>query len=391
MRFIHLHRKQLLYHLPLIILLLIASLEFGLLLRHKSPYVSDSYFYQHMFYELQGDSFNEAQTKILNKLKTKQLSDVEKNIFFNPDKYEYSLSQFLRRPLYPFTAYILNIFLQNEYLAFIIPVFASYLSCIALTYLLFRFRFDRFWSTLGTALFLRFYPFLDWSTYFMTDTIGAFFWLLQLYLVLLYVKKPRGLVMTGYLLALIISIFNREQSMLMVLTLFLLFGFRRLYVQSIVRAITKLFVPTLVFTVALLVVNSVLKLPSLYVSWTYLQSNFGYFPLEYTWQETARFLFDALIQLHTVLVLELIRHRWWFIITLLGIGGVYKLFMREKKPRLIDTLMLASSVAAYVGLIIVPFLTYRHFYPTIIGVIYFSLYMTQSFFYGKTQRALPDG
>ena len=379
-------RKSVLKYFPLIFLLLLASLEFILLLRHKSPYMSDSYFYQHIYYQMQGDSYGEAHDKILKKLDVNKLSNIEKNMFFNADKYQYSLSRYVRRPLYPFMALLTNFIVRNDYLAFLLPVFVSYLGVIAITYLLFRYRFDLFWSTLGTLLFMRFYPYLDWSTYFLTDTIGAFFWMLQIYLIIKYIIKPQSLILIVYVISLILSLLAREQSVLMILIVVGVFIINKIYQQKNEKFSTykKLFIASSIITIIFFIINTVFKFPSLYDSWIYLQSNFGYNNQNYSLIETARFLWGELIKLHVGLVDELVRHRWWLIITFLGFYGTFLLFIKHKKTQLIDILIFVSALASYIGLIIIPYLTYRYFYPTIIGIIYFAIYSINIIFYPKT-------
>lgn len=367
--------------LPLGVLLIIATLEFVLLLRHKSPYVSDSYFYNHIFYTFQGNNFDQARQKILNKLDNNKLSDIEKNIFYNTDQYHYSLSRYIRRPLYPFTAYLLNIFIRNEYLSFIIPVFLSYIGVITLTYILLRNRFDSFWASVGTALFIGFYPFIDWSSYFLTDTIGAFFWLAQIYLILKYLQKPKSIILNSFVLLLIISLFNREQSILMIATVGLIIIIGRFFAldKKIHSPLNKIFLSSGLISTIFLAANAILKQPSLYNSWIYLQSNFGLYSTHYSYLQTTVFLSDQQIALHLGLLMDLIRHRWWATITALGIIGFAQIFIIFKKPKLLDIIVLASSISAYIGLIIIPFLSYRYFYPTIIGVIFFAVHALRFF------------
>ena len=139
--------------------------------------------------------------------------------------------------------------------------------------------------------------------------------------------------------------------------------------------------------IAYLIINVILKQPTLYDSWIYLQSSFGYYDKQYTLTETISFLFVELIELHKGLIMDLIRHRWWATFSVLGLVGIFQSFLIYKKPKFLDILMFASAVAAYIGLTIIPFLSYRYFYPTIIGLIYFSLYVIQRFF-SKQQNSL---
>lgn len=375
-------RKNIILYLPFCILLLIATLEFFLLLRHKSPYLSDSYFYKHIFYEMQGDSFDTARQKIVAQVDFQKADDITKNFFLNQDKYRYSLSRYRRRPLYPLTAYLINLFITNEYWAFIIPIFVSYVGSIALIYFLFRYRFDSFWASFGTALFIGFNPFIDWSTYFLTDTIGAFFWLLQIYLIFKLVQKPSKIVFAAYMLSLIVSLFNREQSLLMVIVILIVLLLCRMFKlnKGFFPSLYKIKRVSIGIAVAYLIINAILKQPNLYDSWIYLQSSFGYYDKQYTLTETISFLFFELIELHKGLIMDLIRHRWWATFSVIGLVGVFQSLLIYKKPKFLDILMFASAIAAYIGLIIIPFLSYRYFYPTIIGLIYFSLYAIQRFF-----------
>ncbi len=371
-----LRSKLSLIPISLVILLIIATLEFVLLLRHKSPYLSDSYFYNHIYYQFQGYNYGDSHNKILKKIDDKKISDIEKNIFYNPDKYEYSLSRYLKRPLYPFSAYLLNIFTHNEYLSFIIPIFISYLGCITLIYLLFNARFEKFWATFGTALFIGFNPFIDWSTYFLTDTIGAFFWLLQLYMIFKYIKKPKSLTLSLYVLLLVISLFNREQSLLMCVTSLFILIIGRIFKlgKKTYHPLNKILLTSIAITVIYLIVNSLLKQPNLYDSWIYLESSFGYYSIHPSYVQTIKYILNQIAVLHVGLLMDLIRHRWWMTFTILGFVGAIQSFIIYKKPKLLDIIIIASSVSAYLGLIIVPFLSYRYFYPTIIGTIYFSIH-----------------
>lgn len=370
---------------PVVILIIIACMEFFLLLRHKSPYLSDSYFYNHIFYRFQGYSHDEAYYKILKKIDTNRLSEVEKNIFFNKDKYNYSLSRYVRRPLYPFFSNIVYSFSKNEYFAFVLPVFIAYIGSVLLTYLILGKRFDPLLTSLGTAFFVGFYPFIDWSTYFLTDTIALFFWMLQIYLVLSYMETSKRKYFWLYILSLLLSLFNREQGVLMPLVLIVvavgnwLFKIPKLALYNL----KKIFLVSVCISLFYLVSNYLLKQPSLYDSWVYLESNFGYYSQSYSLAETLRFLINKLFVLHEGLLWEIARHRWWTLVTFLGFLGFLHLFIIKKTPKLIDLLILGSSFAAYMNLIIVPYLSYRYFYPTIIGVIYFSLYSMNSFLNSK--------
>ena len=381
-------RQSVIASIPLCILLVLASLNFFLLLRHKSPYVTDSYFYTHMMYEFQGNSFDDAYRRVVGKIDITQFDAIGQNFFLNQDRYAYSLSRYIRRPLYPLTAYLINSVVHNEYIALLLPNFISYIGCFVLLYLLFQLRFGSFWATLGTALFMGFYPFLDWSTYFLTDTIGAFFWLLQIYLLFRYVNQPNNATFGMYIVLLLVSLLNRELGVLLFLVILPMIVNARTFTldTKIVSRLKKLFVASGTVSLVYIVGNTFLKQPSLYDSWIYLQSSFGYYAQSYTLTETMVFLVEALVRLHLGLMMELVRYRWWGLFTILGLIGVIQVFLVYKKPKFIDVLMLFSSAVAYIGLIIVPFLSYRYFYPTIIGVIYFALHAIRLLFAWQQQE-----
>ena len=94
----------------IILLISFAIVQFLLILRHKSPYLSDSYFYKHMFYQMRGDSYDQAKEKIISQIDIDQLDKITRKIFTEDDSYQYSYSFFTKRPLYPFLARIVNIF-----------------------------------------------------------------------------------------------------------------------------------------------------------------------------------------------------------------------------------------------------------------------------------------
>ncbi|KKQ77371.1 MAG: Membrane protein [Parcubacteria group bacterium GW2011_GWA1_38_7] len=114
------------------------------------------------------------------------------------------------------SAYLVNMIIPNVYLSFLIPVLAAYLGTIVLVYIFSVRELGKIFAIATTALFISFYPFLDWSTYFMTDTIGAFFWLLQLFFIYKFIKTHTNKWLVLFAAVLAISLLNREQNVLMV-------------------------------------------------------------------------------------------------------------------------------------------------------------------------------
>src|SRR4030065_1472832 len=168
---------------PLLFILVFAVTQYLLIFRHKSPYLSDSYFYKHIFYEIKGDSFDLARQKVVSQVDLKGVDDITVNFFSNDEAYRNSLSFFTKRPLYPLLAAFVSLFASNEFLDFVIPVFVAYIASIILSFYIFRQGLYFFFAIFSTSLLISFYPFLDWSTYFLTDTNGFAFWLLLLFII----------------------------------------------------------------------------------------------------------------------------------------------------------------------------------------------------------------
>ena len=63
------------------ILILFSALQFILILRHKSVYLSDSYFYKHIFYQIKGDSYILAKEKIISHVDLDRADKITRKIF----------------------------------------------------------------------------------------------------------------------------------------------------------------------------------------------------------------------------------------------------------------------------------------------------------------------
>ena len=55
-------------YLPLFLLLVFAAVQYILIFRHKSPYLSDSYFYKHIYYEIKGADYETAKSKVASQI-----------------------------------------------------------------------------------------------------------------------------------------------------------------------------------------------------------------------------------------------------------------------------------------------------------------------------------
>lgn len=361
--------------IPLILFLLVASVEYFLLLRHKSPYLSDSYFYQHMVYSFQGSSFDEARKKTLQQLDNSKLDEIEKNFYWNENQYRESLSFFIKRPLYPAVAYLLTNITNNLYSSLLVPVYLAYIGSIALVYIISQKAGSKFVMLYTTVGLLVFYPFLDWSTYFLTDTIGAFFWLLQLLFIYYYfqTQELRWLYLFASFLAL--SLCNREQSALMIVFFFSLLILFKKYAPTkigLFRLGKKGLFVTFIIVTFYLGILTLTQQKTLYDTLLYTQNNYGLYNRSYSLNETALYFQTAIKKAHLGLMQDLLRHRGWVIQLILATGGTSYIFLIKKKPKLLDNIMLASSIASYAAIFLYPVLSYRYFIPLIIGIVYFS-------------------
>src|SRR3990167_9768027 len=99
----------------LFLLLIFSTVQYLLILRHKSPYLSDSYFYKHIFYQIKGDSYDLARQKVVSQVDLTSADEITINFFTKGEAYKNSLSFFTKRPLYPVSAAIISMFISNEF------------------------------------------------------------------------------------------------------------------------------------------------------------------------------------------------------------------------------------------------------------------------------------
>ena len=373
---------------PLIFFILFGSTEFFLLLRHKSPYISDSYFYKHIFYNYYGDNFEIAYNKVLSQIDFSQTDEISRNFYLNKDQYQDSLRFFTKRPFYPFIAAVIYFFIKNDYWSFLLPVFLAFLGCILLTYELVaksKIYFFALYSTVGLLLF---YPFLDWSTYFLTDTIGTFFWLLQVLLILKIFTTKKMIWFWPYGIILMISFLNREQSFLMVVFFFLVslllkrFG----YEKKLSQLSNIGMVVSLTITCMYLLIMIITGQKTLYDTVIYTQNNYGLNHNDYSLNETLLYMQNAIYKAHIGFFRDLLSHHWWLVHVFLSIvGGIYVFCIKNLRPTLIDILILVSGFSSYLAIFLYPVLSYRYFIPVVIMIVYFSSQILYPFFLGKPE------
>jgi len=366
----------------LFLLLIFSTVQYLLILRHKSPYLSDSYFYKHIFYQSKGDSYDLARQKVVSQVDLKGVDDITVNFFSNDEAYRNSLSFFTKRPLYPLLAAFVSLFASNEFLDFVIPVFVAYIASIILSFYIFRQGLSFFFAIFSTSLLISFYPFLDWSTYFLTDTIGFAFWLLLLFIIYKYIKKGESKLLIFFSGSLSISLLNREQSLfilpllIILLSLMTLFRIRN---KEIIRGI-KLIIFTLIVVGIYFLISTVTKQRTLLGTINYTQNSYGLFQRDYTFFETVTYMSDAIKRSHIAFIEDLTRHHWWFVFFILGIFGIIKIFCFNSKRQLLDLLFFSSAIASYLSIFFYPVLSYRFFYPILTALLYFSSKLIRGYF-----------
>lgn len=360
-----------------------ATIQFFLILRHKSPYLSDSYFYKHIYYQFKGYNFDQAYEKVKGQIYLAKEDEIGRNIFSNSGSYKNSYSFFTKRPLYPYTAYLLDFIFKNEYVAFLTPVFLSYLGVILLVFYFSNERFNYLFASLTTAFFIAFYPFLDWSTYFLTDTIGAFFWFLQLFFIYKFLKDKKTIWLSFYLLFLVVSLLNREQSLLMVFTLSLVY-FLTIFSKPKIKIdkikLMKIFLLTLVFSMFYILSTFWLKQRSLLDTIVYTANSYGLNEKDFSQSDLLAYQLDAILKSHFIFFRDLVSHHWWFALSFLSILGLIETLFFRRKTSLVDLLIFSSGIASYLSIYFYPVLSYRFFYPTVFMIIYFAIKLFNEYF-----------
>lgn len=359
-------------------LLLFAAVQFILILRHKSPYISDTFFYQHKFYQLRGYTPQESYQKIISQVDLAKLDQTTGRMLSTFDSFNQTNEFFQRRLLYPFLAYLLNSFSRQEYLSFLIPIFLSYIGIVFLSYRFVRVSQPPVFAALAGSMVVAFYPLLDWSTYFLTDTIGAFFWLLVIYCVYRYLVSPSTKLLKLYVVFLVIAFLNREQTLLLVPALLLFSLFLKIFkLSQALTRIAPIVLITIITSVVYLIFSTLLSTKSVLDNLAYMINNFTP-TTNYNFATITTYLWESFVNSHVVLFFDITRHHWWFVVTALGLTGIARTLI-GKKPRPLDLLMISSGLASYL-MILWPFLSYRFLIPAIIAVIYFSTKLLLEYF-----------
>lgn len=365
----------------LLAILAFSTLQFFLILRHKDPFVSDTYFYKHVYYQLQGSSSEDARRKIISEIDLQNADMVTKNIFLNENAYNNSYSFFSKRPFYPFSIYLLSFF-TNDYYAFLIPVFLSYLGLITLVYFLSRTALTEFFSIFTTALFISFYPFLDWSTYFLTDTISAFFWLMCVFWIYIFIKTNSPTILVLFAVTLAVSLLNREQNglILAVIPILILLSFLLKLPINIIKRSVNLFLVTLIVVGIFFTTFTVLGQRSLTDTLNYIQNNHGLLSKTYTMQETFNYVTSSIILDHKIFLIDLVKHHWWFTFLVLSLLGIINFFRAKKTQSVEAALILASGITSYLLVFIFPHYSYKYYFPLLFTIVFFTSHFLQTYF-----------
>jgi len=367
------------------LLLLLSAVEFFLILRHKSPYSSDSRFYQHIVYSFQGNSYAQSKDKVLSNISSDRLDAVSKNFFYHPQAYQWSLKFFTKRPLYPLTAAILNKIGFSEFASFAIPLFIAYLGTVIVIFSLMAKGLNSFPAVVATALFIAFRPFLEWATYFQPDVIGSFLWLIMIWELYRYVFLAENRRLKYYAVILVLSLFTREQGLLMVIAAAIIWLFTKKTEASRAPLVTA------VIGITYISVSTLTGQATIFDTIKYLQNNYGLTNNSYTVAQTLSFMAKEIFTAHRLLFLDLARHRWWLLIFTLGIIGAYRRLCRPKKIKDIELLLFASGISAYAAIFFYPSFSYKYFFPTAVSLIYFAVKFITEFFSPPTVSSSLKG
>lgn len=353
----------------LLTILLIANLESFLLLRHKSPFISDSYFYRHMVYQYLGNNYDQSRNRVIETLSPIKLDQISSNFFYNESGYQKTLKYFTKRPFYPWLVSVIYRFTNHEYFSFLLPQLFALNIFLITSFYLFRQGLPNSWAIISTALIAAFLPLIEWTTYFTGDIIGAGFWLLQITLLFKLIQKPKIInAKIAFLLTLGLSLLNREQSLLMNLILPILYLSTKNQLSKKTLALTWK-ITALISIIYL----SILKLTGQYTVFdtiSYLRNNYGFSDNAYTFSQNIPFILRSIVSAHQSFLADLIHHRWWLTITLSGITGA---IFTMKRPQIIDFVMLASAIGSYAAIFAYPSFSYKYFFPVVVSLVYFSI------------------
>jgi hypothetical protein len=356
----------------LFILIIVATILFFLVLSSKSAYFSsDSYLYKHFYYQFKGYTYNEARDRILNEIDVTNFDTATKNILLNEETYKISLNLVNRRVFYPYFAYLTGFFIANDYVNLLIPVYLSYIGVIILIYLLIKTNKSSVFSFCVALLFLSFYPYVYWSTYFLTYTIGTFFWMFNVFSAYKYLQEKGNQWLILYTLSLVVSLTNRETSILLLpfLIFIKIFYLFKPNLKTHTAQLNKLLVSTILIVAGFFMFIFLFKQKNIMDAIVYNQNNFGLYNTNRSLIEVIQFWFNSVIYVHQGLLSDLLKHKLWGSILLLTLVDIF--IVKIKKINQLEIILICSAIASYCALLTYPILSYRYFFPVVVSLVYF--------------------
>lgn len=381
--------------LPLFFLLVFSSLQYVLLMRHKNPYMSDSYFYLHRSFEFLGMGYEEVRQKVLEMVDLRHADAMTINIFSNSEVYRTAHSFFTKRLFYPFLVSVLIRFGLPQNASMMIPVFFSFIGILIVAHACAKRLLGPLNAFIAMALFVAFSPTVEWATYFMTDVISGFFWIVHLFMIDRYLREPSRRNMIIFALLLTAALFNREQHVLMVpqLILFSLLLRRHRQSSKVRRGVFRLLILSFTVSISFILGWRFLHQSTLLDNLTYLHNSYGLLQRGYEPMELFRVHVTAVFTSHQALIVDLAHHRWWAVMFFLGIFEMIRTTVKAKVSHpIFSDMLLSSAMASYSSIFFFPVLSYRFFFPVVIAIIIFGLRLVERFFgvQGRFKRAVDS-
>ena len=144
--------------------------------------------------------------------------------------------------------------------------------------------------------------------------------------------------------------------------------------------ILKLVITTSTIAIAYLLISLATAQKSISDTIIYTQNSYGLYNHSYKISETLKYLINAIIHSHIVFIGDLTRNHWWFVFFGLGFYGMLKLIFSRSVKKLIDLVIFSSIIASYISIFVYPVLSYRYFFPVVVGILYFSVNLIENFF-----------
>lgn len=373
--------------LALPILLLIATFQFFQIFTLKLPYTSDSLFYKHLYYQFQGDNPRQARQRVLTNHKLIWPTKTQQNMFTDENAYHNSSSYFTQRLLYPFTAYVINLVLNSEFLAFLLPVLVSYLLFLTITFALIRKKLAGIYPYLAIGILITYQALSIWATYFVTDVISAMFWMMQLLIIYKFLTTNKKILLIFFAISFVLSLAVRQQNLLLLLLpIFLLAINIKKPIADNLKQMRKnallllaLIVPIEIFY---FLISALTHQKTILDHLIYTQNDYGYLNNTFTPTQIFDFYVASAIKTHLTFLREIVNGKWQLVFIIMSLLYVRRLF-QSKSISLLDLLMLLSAVCSYLGLFAYPFPNTRYYFPLAATVVYFSLRYLQTKFAGS--------